>query len=61
MKAVEEQTNAIALVTEGVDQIPAVLQTNSATAEESAAASEELSAEAASLKQLVDRFTLARD
>ena len=30
-------------------------------AEESAAASEELSAEAASLKQLVDQFTLASD
>jgi len=36
-------------------------QTTSATAEESAAASEELSAEAASLKQLVDEFTLATD
>jgi len=44
-----------------VDQISAVVQTNSATAQESAAASEELSAEAASLKQLVDHFTLARD
>ena len=59
VKAVEDQTIAIAQVTEGVDQISAVVQTNSATAQESAAASEELSAEAASLKQQVDRFTLA--
>ena len=44
-----------------MDQISAVVQTNSATAEESAAASQELSAEAVSLKQLVDRFTLARE
>ena len=61
VEAVERQTEAIAQVTEGVDQISSVVQTNSATAQESAAASEELSAEAASLKQLVDRFTLARD
>ncbi len=61
VEAVETQTSAIAQVTEGVDQISGVVQTNSATAQESAAASEQLSAEAASLKQLVDRFTLARD
>ena len=61
VSAVESQTASIAQVTEGVDQISSVVQTNSATAQESAAASEELSAEAASLKQLVDRFTLARD
>ena len=61
VEAVESQTAAIAQVTEGVDQISAVVPTNSATAQESAAASEELSAEASSLKQLVGRFTLARD
>jgi len=38
-----------------------VVQTNSATAQESAAASEELSAEASGLKQLVDGFALASD
>ena len=47
-------------MTQGIDQISSVVQTNSATAEESAAASEQLSAEAASLKQLVNQFTLAR-
>ena len=61
VEAVKNQTAAITQVTEGVDQISGVVQTNSATAQESAAASEEMSAEAASLKQLVGRFTLARD
>ncbi len=61
MEAVANQTTAISQVTEGIDQISSVVQTNSATAQESAAASEELSAEASGLKQLVDRFTLARD
>lgn len=61
VEAVENQTTALAQVTEGIDQISSVVQTNSATAQESAAASEELSAEASSLKQLVDRFTLASD
>ena len=59
VEAVENQTTALAQVTEGIDQISSVVQTNSATAQESAAASEELSAEANSLKQMVDRFTLA--
>ena len=61
VKAIEDQTVALAQVTEGIDQISSVVQTNSATAEESAAASEELSAEAVGLKQLVDQFTLASD
>ena len=42
----------------GVDQISAVVQTNSATSEESAAASEELSSQAVMLKQMVGAFTL---
>ncbi len=60
VSAVENQTMAIAQVTEGIDQISSVVQTNSATAQQSAAASEELSAEAGSLKDLVEQFTLAR-
>ena len=44
-----------------MDQISNVVQTNSATSEESAAASQQLSAEANSLKQLVDQFTLAKE
>jgi len=42
----------------GVDQISGVVQTNSATAEESAAASEELSGQAQALKVLVGKFKL---
>lgn len=61
VEAVEKQTLAITQVTEGIDQISSVVQTNSATAEQSAAASQELSAEAASLKHLVELFTLASD
>ena len=61
VEAVDNQTTALAQVTEGINQISSVVQTNSATSEESAAASEELSAEANSLKQLVAKFTLASD
>lgn len=53
-----EQADAISQVTMGVDQISAVVQTNSATAEESAAASEELTGQATLLKELVGRFRL---
>jgi len=61
VEAVENQTAALAQVTEGIDQISSVVQTNRATAQESAAASEELAAEANSLKQLVDGLTLAAE
>ncbi|MEG0763491.1 MAG: methyl-accepting chemotaxis protein, partial [Oscillospiraceae bacterium] len=52
-KASNEQAQNITQVTVGVDQISSVVQTNSATAEESAAASEELSGQAQLLNQLV--------
>ncbi len=61
VEAVERQTSALGQVNDGIDQISSVVQTNSATAEESAAASQQLSAEASSLKTLVDQFTLAKD
>ena len=54
-----EQSESVEQVSEGINQIAAVVQNNSATAEEGAAASEQLSAEAASMKELVGRFTLA--
>ena len=54
----QEQTDAIQQVTIGLDQISGVVQTNSATAEQSAAASEELSSQAAMLKSLVGGFQL---
>lgn len=56
--ASNDQANSIAQVTQGIDQISSVVQTNSATAEESAAASEELSGQAQMLKDLVGRFKL---
>lgn len=56
--ASNEQASSIAQITQGVDQISSVVQTNSATAEESAAASEELSGQAQILKDLVGRFKL---
>ncbi|MBQ9564095.1 MAG: hypothetical protein IJU98_00775, partial [Synergistaceae bacterium] len=60
-EATQEQSRDVAQVTTGIDQISSVVQTNSATAEESAAASEELSGQANLLKELVGRFTLRKD
>lgn len=57
-KASNEQANAVAQITHGVEQISSVVQINSATAEESAAASEELSGQAQLLKSLVSKFKL---
>ena len=54
-----EQSKSVEQVSEGINQISVVVQSNSATAEEGAAASEQLSAEAACLKELVNHFTLA--
>ncbi len=56
--AVEHEAEAIAQVTDGLDQIASVVQTNSATSEESAAASEELSSQAQLLKDIVSQFQL---
>lgn len=51
-----DQAHAISQVTMGIDQISSVVQTNSATAEESAAASQELSGQAQILKNLISHF-----
>ncbi len=56
--AAGEQAEAVAQVTTGIDQISSVVQTNSATSEQSAAASQELSGQAKLLKGLVGRFQL---
>lgn len=45
-------------ISHGIDQIAVVVQSNVSTAESSAAASEELSGQAAALKDLVSRFRL---
>ncbi len=57
-ESADMQAEAISQVTEGIDQISSVIQTNSATAEESAAASEELFSQSSLLKSLVGRFRL---
>ena len=50
------QAEEIKRVTVGVEQISAVVQSNTATAEESAAASQELSGQSAALKRLLSHF-----
>ena len=57
-EASSDQASAVSQVTMGIDQISSVVQTNSATAEESAAASEELSGQSRLMKELVGRFKL---
>lgn len=60
-RASKEQAEAITQITQGIDQISSVVQTNSATSEQSAAASEELSSQAQIMKELVRRFKLDKD
>lgn len=55
-QAIKKDAASIVQVTEGIDQISAVVQTNSATSEESAAASQELSSQAVLVKNAVSRF-----
>lgn len=54
--ASDNQAQAAAQITEGINQIAGVVESNSATSQESAAASEELSRQADLLKELVGRF-----
>lgn len=58
--ASENQSGMINDITVGIDQISTVVQSNTATSEQSAAASEELSGQADTLKQLIGGFTLRR-
>ncbi|AWW26249.1 methyl-accepting chemotaxis protein [Acetobacterium carbinolicum] len=55
-QASNEQASEIAQITLGIEQVSQVVQTNSATAEQSAAASEELSGQAEMLKAMVGAF-----
>lgn len=59
-EAIERQTMAIGQVTEAIGQISNVVQSNTATAEESAAGSMELLEQASVLKRLVGSFSLRR-
>ena len=54
----QQQLDNAAEITQGIQQIANVVQSNVATAETSAAASEELSSQAAVLRELVSRFRL---
>lgn len=56
--AAEQQTEAVKQVTTGIERISQVIATNSATAEQSAASCEELSAQARVLKEQVDRLKI---
>jgi len=56
--ASKEQSEAIAQVAQGLEQISKVTQNNSAVSEETAAASEELSSQSMLLKELVGYFKL---
>ena len=58
VNASNEQAQGAGQITFAVEQIASVIQNNSATAEESAATSEELSGQAETLKNLVGRFEL---
>lgn len=55
------QTTEIKQINEGIEQINDVVQTNSATSEECAAASQEMSSEAESLREMIRKFKVAED
>jgi methyl-accepting chemotaxis protein len=57
-KSSNEQAMGISQINKGIDEVSKIVQTNSATAEQSAAASEELFSRAESMKQLVSHFNL---
>lgn len=57
-KTAQEQSDSLMRVKHGLEQISGVVSSNSATAEESAAVSEELSAQANQMKMLVERFQI---
>ncbi len=60
-QACDEQYVQVKQINEGADQISSVVQTNSATSEESAAISQELSGHAEDLRNTVGRFNLRKD
>ena len=53
-----EQSASIAHINDGIGQVAQVVQQNSATAEESAAASEEMSGQSQMLEEMISRFKL---
>ena len=59
-KSAQKESQGIVSLNEGLQQISSVVQSTSATAEESAAASEELSGQANIMNELVERFLLKK-
>ena len=57
-QATAEEAESIEQVTKGINEISCVVQTNSATSEEFAATSVEMSNQAAFMKEILSRFTL---
>lgn len=55
-----QQSDAMEEIGKGIDQISQVVQTNAASAEESSAISQELSAQSETLNGLVDMFKLRK-
>jgi len=60
-KSSDMQSQEISHINTGIDQVAQVIQQNSATAEESAAASEEMSSQSALLEELISQFKLKDD
>lgn len=56
--ASNEQATAVAQIDQAISQVSQVVQTNSATSEQCAAASEELSNQSARLREMINRFKL---
>ena len=59
-EAIQAESASIAQVTEGIGQISAVVQTNSASSEESAAVSSELFEEVHKLEDETQKFRLKK-
>jgi len=59
-KSSKEQSFGIGQINRGIDQVAQVIHQNSASAEESAAASEEISSQSRLLEELISKFKLKR-
>ena len=61
-KTLETQTTEIQQINnDGIEQINDVVQTNSATSEECAAAGQEMSSEAENLREMIQKFKVAEN
>ncbi len=56
-----EQSTSIGQINKGIEQVSQVVQANSATAQQSAAASEEMTAQAITLSEMISKFKLRTD